>query len=227
MQAHPPSGDHALEESGTGRGAAAPSTEIIGLGRLETFADGVLAIAITLLVLEIKVPVAGSDLGRELLALWPSFAAYAISFLTIGIMWLNHHRLFLLVRHATPGFLMLNVLFLMGVAFLPYPTAVIAGHIQEPEGRTIATLLYGATMVYIAVMFNVLWLYASRDGRLLKPGIGPEFVRAGTRRFAIGPVAYGITTLLAFVSPLLSLALFMALAVYWLLPATGPYNIRR
>jgi uncharacterized membrane protein len=220
-----------MEGPGTGEApadaSAAPSTDIIGLGRLETFADGVLAIAITLLVLEIKVPEPGSDLGRALLDLWPSFAAYIVSFLTIGIMWVNHHRLFLLVRHATPAFLMLNVLFLMGVSFLPYPTAVIAAHIQEPQGRIIATLLYGATMVFIALMFNVLWLYASRGGRLLRAGLGPGFVRAGTRRFAIGPFAYGAITLLAFVSPFLSLGLFMALAVYWLLPATGPYNVRR
>ena len=92
--------------------------------RLETFADGVFAIAITLLVLGIRIPAASDDLAKALAAQWPSFFAYVVSFLTIGIMWVNHHRMFTVNGRADHWFLMLNVLFLMGVAFVPFPTTV-------------------------------------------------------------------------------------------------------
>ncbi len=216
------------EDEGTSRAdphsGASRAADFMSTGRLETFADGVFAIAITLLVLQIRVPPAGSDLGSELLNLWPSFVAYVASFLTIGIMWVNHHRLFTLIRRATPTFLMINVIFLMGVSFLPYPTAVLAVHIEEPAGRVVATLLYGGTMVFIAIMFNVLWVYASRGGQLLGPDAGVRL--PGASGFRIGPVIYLAITLTAFVNPLVSLGLFALFAVYWLLPSSGPYGSR-
>jgi uncharacterized membrane protein len=189
--------------------------------RLETFADGVFAIAITLLVLEIRIPDAGEDLGKALLAQWPSFAAYVTSFLTIGVIWVSHHQMFTIIRRVTTTFLFLNVLFLLPVAFVPFPTALVAGHIQDPAGRTTAVLVYGALSVVIAVMFNVLWAYAFRHN-LLVEGRGSERATRVARGFIIGPLIYLGATLLAFVNPLISMGVFAALAVYWMLPGKIP-----
>lgn len=189
--------------------------------RLETFADGVFAIAITLLVLEIHIPASGEDLSTGLLAQWPSFAAYVISFLGIGVMWVSHHQMFALIRRTTPTFLFLNVLFLLPVAFIPYPTAVVAQHIQEPESRTVAVLLYGGVSTVVAVMFNVLWSYAIRAG-LVARGAGGSLARSAARGFRLGPFVYLGATLLALVNPLLSMAVFAGLAIYWMLPGRIP-----
>ena len=215
---------HDRGEKAPERDPAREAPEAMATGRLETFADGVFAIAITLLVLQIRVPPAGTDLGRELVAEWPSFVAYVASFLSIGIMWVNHHRLFLLVRRASATFLMINVLFLMAVSFLPFPTAVLAIHVVEPAGQLVATLLYGGTMIVIAVMFNVLWLYAAGPGHLLRGDVDTARLRMGTSRFVLGPLVYLAITLLAFIQPLLSLGAFTAFALYWLLPGSGPYR---
>jgi uncharacterized membrane protein len=192
-------------------------------GRLETFADGVIAIAITLLILEVKVPeVRGSRLVDELLHSWPSYAGYVVSFLTIGVIWVNHHHMFRLIQRTTHAFLMLNVVFLMTIAFLPWPTALVATYIRDPSGRHVAAAVYGLAMVAIAVMFNVVWQYASRGGRLLVPGIDPEAIARAGRNYLIGPVVYGIAVLVAPFNAFISLAIYAALAVYWLLPGTGP-----
>jgi uncharacterized membrane protein len=181
----------------------------------------VFAIAITLLVLEVRVPEGKGDLGLMLLRQWPSYAAYVTSFLTIGIIWVNHHRMFKLIERTTHSFLMINIVFLMVVAFVPFPTAVVARNFHMPDARA-ATFLYGSAMVLMAVMFNVLWAYASREGRLLVAGIDPEAIRRGTRSYRLGPVMYIAVTLLAIWNPYISLAIYAALAAYWLLPGSGP-----
>jgi uncharacterized membrane protein len=189
--------------------------------RLETFADGVFAIAITLLVLEIKVPDPGEDLGQALLNQWPSFAAYVTSFLTIGVIWVSHHQMFTIITRTTTTFLFLNVLFLLPVAFVPFPTALVASHILEEGTRTTAVLVYGAVSVVIAVMFNVLWAYAFRNG-LVVSGQGADRAQAVSRGFIVGPLVYLAATLLAFVNPFISMGVFAALAVYWMLPGKIP-----
>jgi uncharacterized membrane protein len=192
-------------------------------GRLETFADGVIAIAITLLILEVKVPgVPGKRLGAEVLHIWPSYAGYIVSFLTIGVIWVNHHHMFKLIRRSTHAFLMLNVVFLMTIAFLPWPTALVAAYIRDPSGRHVAAVVYGLTMVSIAVMFNLVWHYAAGGGRLLVPGIDQEAIARINRSYLMGPIVYGIATAVAPVNAFLSLSIYAALAVYWLLPGTGP-----
>jgi uncharacterized membrane protein len=189
--------------------------------RLETFADGVMAIAITLLILEVHVPLGEGSLTTALALEWPSYAGYVVSFLTIGIIWVNHHQMFKLIGRVTHGFLMLNVIFLMTIAFLPFPTALVADYIRVPDSRKAATVVYGLTMIAIAVMFNVVWRSASRNGRLLVPGVDKAGVERISRSYLGGPIAYTVTTLLAFVSPFLSLGLFAAIALYWLLPSSG------
>jgi uncharacterized membrane protein len=189
--------------------------------RLETFADGVFAIAITLLVLEIRVPPAGTtDLAGAILDQWPSFAAYVISFLTIGVMWVSHHQMFAVITRTTPTFLYLNVIFLLPVAFVPYPTALVAQHIQEPDARTVAVLVYGAVSVLVALMFNVLWTYASARN-LVRESARDQMVQVA-RGFRLGPLAYLAATVTALVNPFVSMAAFAALAVYWMLPGRIP-----
>lgn len=190
-------------------------------GRLETFADGVFAIAITLLVLGIRVPDANEDLAKALGAQWPSFFAYVVSFLTIGIMWVQHHRLFTVIGRSNPTFAMINVVFLMFIAFVPYPTEVLAQRVNNP-GWTLATFLYGGAMVAIAILFNAIWAYAAaRNGHLLREKVADAVREVGARGYRYGPPLYGLITLLALLNPVLSLIGFAAFAVYWALPISG------
>jgi uncharacterized membrane protein len=208
-----------VEPSSATRSRSAFVTET---GRLETFADGVFAIAITLLVLAIRLPAPNEDLGKALVAQWPEFVAYIVSFLTVGIMWEQHHRLFTLISRSNPTFAMINIVFLMFVAFVPYPTGVLAQRLGSGVDALGGTLLYGGTMVAIAIMFNAIWRYASaRDGHLLV-GLSPEARRAEARGYRYGVPVYLLITLLAFLNPILSLAGFGAFAAYWALPISGP-----
>lgn len=189
--------------------------------RVEAFSDGVFAIAITLLVLEIKVPPAGEGaLDAALLARWPSFLAYAVSFLTIGIMWANHHNLMDHVGRADRGLLLVTVLFLMAVSFIPYPTAVLAEHLHgaPARDRTTAALFFGASYCLMALAFNLLWRYAMARGLVADPA--HPGARAITASFRTGPATYIACTLLALVSVPASLLGFAALAAYWALVGT-------
>src|SRR5204863_1006288 len=191
--------------------------------RLETFADGVMAIAITLLILDVKVPrLAGPSLRSALAEQWPSYLAFMASFLTIGIIWVNHHHMFKLIERTTHAFLMLNVVFLMTICFLPFPTALVAAYVRNPDTRSLATAIYGGTMTAIAIMFNLVWRYAGSWHHLLVPGISDEALAKMNRDYLAGPVAYATVTVIAFIEPFVSLAIVAALCVYWLLPGTGP-----
>ena len=195
--------------------------------RVEAFSDGIFAIAITLLVLEIRVPEShltghGSTLSRALLALWPSYLGYLISFVTIGIMWVNHHSMFVLIRRTDRYFLLLSVVFLMCIAFLPFPTAVLAEYLSEPKGRRVAVALYSASFTLIALAYNAVWWYAAREGGLLEPDADREAVQTISRRYLIGPLAYGVSFALAFVNSWASLAVHGVLAAFYVLPVRKP-----
>jgi uncharacterized membrane protein len=165
---------------------------------------------------------AGTRLGAEVLHMWPSYAGYLVSFLTIGVIWVNHHHMFKLIQRTTHAFLMLNVVFLMTIAFLPWPTALVAAYIRDPSGRHVAAVVYGLTMVSIAVMFNLVWWYAAQRRRLLVAGIDPAAIARINRSYLMGPIVYGIAAAIAPVNAFASLSIYAALAVYWLLPGTGP-----
>jgi uncharacterized membrane protein len=188
--------------------------------RLETFADGVFAIAATLLILNVEVPGGtGGSLAHELLHIWPAYAAYAVSFLVIGVIWVNHHTILHLVDHTDRTFLFVNVFFLLAIAFLPFPTRVIADHLRGGEART-ATILYGVTSIAMAVGFQAVWFYASRWGRLLAVNADPRVVSGITRSFLPGVPLYTVATLLCFVSPWLGAALYAALALFYVSSST-------
>jgi TMEM175 potassium channel family protein len=182
--------------------------------RVEAFSDGVFAIAITLLILTVTPPTHG-ELGRELLRLWPSYVAYAVSFLTIGIIWVNHHTIFRLFAGVDRTMLFLNIFFLMVVAFIPFPTEVVADNVRDPGSRQAAALLYGCNMVLLAIAFVALWLYGS--GRLLSEESDRREVAGITRSFIPGIPVYLTGTLLAFVSPIASLVVFAALTCFYVL----------
>ncbi|HSS44534.1 MAG TPA: TMEM175 family protein [Thermoanaerobaculia bacterium] len=186
---------------------------------MEAFSDGVFAIAITLLVLDIKVPklseLSGSGgLLAALLKQWPMFAAYLTSFATILVMWVNHHKLFNHIRRSNDTFLFLNGLLLLLVTFVPFPTALVSAYLRDSEART-AAAIYAGTYEAIAIAFNLLWNYASAGRRLLDPRASLEKVRAITRQYRVGPVSYLVAFLLAFVSVPASLGICMLLAVFF------------
>lgn len=190
-------------------------------GRLETFADGVFAIAATLLILNVDSQVSGSGhhLGHELLHVWPSYVAYAVSFLTIGIIWVNHHTVMGQIGRVDRSFLFQNVAFLMCVAFIPFPTSLVADHVRD-QGATVAALAYGVTLTVTAVLFSVLWFYAIRGERLLRSDADPLVVSGISRSYLPGPWLYLTATLLAFASPTISVLLFGIIALFYVVESS-------
>ena len=195
--------------------------------RVEAFSDGVFAIAITLLVLELKVPHAreleatGGRLVPALLAQWPSYFAYLTSFLMILVMWVNHHMLFTHIRRTSQPFLYLNGLLLLVVTFVPFPTALLAEYVERPEAP-VAAAIYAGTSVVLAIAFNLLWRHASGAGRLLDGRANATEVAAITRQYLTGPVLYFLALVLAFVWVPASVGLCLALGIYFAL--TGSLN---
>jgi len=185
-------------------------------GRLEAFSDGVLAIAITLLILDVHVDkVEGRSLADGLQHASPELIAFAASFLQIGILWANHHVLFRLIARVDQILLLANMLLLAGVSFLPFPTRLIAAYTHGDDATT-AMLLYGGTFTLCAVAFNIIWHYASRRG-LLHEGIDPRFHRDVTVRYGWTMIVYLISTLLALVDRWLTLGACTLLALLYVL----------
>jgi uncharacterized membrane protein len=187
--------------------------------RVEAFSDGVFAIAITLLILEIKVPSPESgELARQLLTEWPSYLSFVISFMFIGIMWMNHHRLFTHVKRCDELLVVLNLLLLFGVTFVPFPASVLAVHLGRAGQRT-ATLLFNGTYFAISIFFNILWRHASSGSRhLLASDVDMAAVHTITHQYAFGPILYLICFVLGWVSVPASLVLNFALACFFALP---------
>lgn len=185
--------------------------------RIEAFSDGVFAIAITLLILEIKIPGPGNgDLFGQLIKQWPSYVAFIISFAFIGIMWINHHRLFTHIKRSDNMLLVLNLLLLLGVTSVPFPTAVLAQHLGARDQRA-AAILYHGTYFVIAVFFNILWSYSKNYG-LLGNDVEASAADKISAQYAFGPVLYLICVALAWVSVPASLLLNLALAFFFALP---------
>ncbi len=191
-----------------------------GTGRIEAFSDGVFAIAITLLVIESGVPHVegeGTTLFGALVEQWPSYLGYVISFLQIGVIWANHHNRFRFIVRSDHVLLFLNILFLMCVAFIPFPTALLAEYLQGIE-RATAGAVYAGTLAVTAVFFTLLWLYAAANYRLVDRNLNPALLRVMTRRYVFGMVAYLIAFALAFVNVAASLILIVILALIFVLP---------
>jgi uncharacterized membrane protein len=187
-----------------------------GTARLEAFSDGVFAIAATLLVLEFSVGSAGrDDLGSALLHLWPAYLAYVTSFLTIGIIWINHHYCVETMARADRTLLFLNLLLLLTVAFLPFPTKLVAEYLQR-AGEQAAVYAYDATFVLMSIVYNTWWRYASGGRRLIADGVADSTLRAISRAFNPGVPMYVVVFLVAIASPLASVILTFVVAAFYL-----------
>ena len=182
---------------------------------MEAFTDGVFAIAATLLILEITVDTAHTtDLGSALLHLWPSYLAYVTSFITIGIIWVNHHAIFELIDRSDRTLLFVNTFFLLDIAFIPFPTKLVAEFLRSPDERD-AVLAYDLTLLLMALLFQLLWFYPSRRRRLIASEAPRERVDAITRAFLPGVPLYLSIVAVAFVSATASVVLTLAAAIFY------------
>jgi uncharacterized membrane protein len=186
--------------------------------RLEAFSDGVFSIAATLLVLELHVPEAGAGLGQALLAQWPSYLTYATSFGTIGIIWVNHHSLFVHVRRVDRSLLFLNLLLLMTVSVIPFPTAVLGRYVTAGDDGHWAGALYGGVMVLMSLAFSALWLHVTGDRRLIAGDLDPRRARREGVLFQAGLLAYVVAIGVSFVSAQLALLVYALTAVFYVFP---------
>jgi uncharacterized membrane protein len=201
-------------------------------GRLEAFSDGVFAVAITLLVLDLKILPddilahgdfwGKSGLGGQL----PALIAFVTSFATIGIMWINHHRLFTHIKRTDTGLMLLNLLLLLVIVFIPYPTALVAQQYALNPERHDAALLYSGTNVILAICFNLLWRYASYHNRLLGKDADTRAVAAISRQYLGGPLLYLIAFGLAFISVPASIIFNLILALFFAWPPPKPRSVQ-
>jgi uncharacterized membrane protein len=189
--------------------------------RAESFSDGVFAVAITVLVFNLlAINFGKSGLSANSLAHnWPSYVAYVVSFLTIGIMWINHHQMFAQITRVDRPLLILNLLLLMGIVAIPFPTALVADHLRDPTGvgAMVATVTYGLVMIAISVGYAAIWLYLGAHQDVLGVRRRAAAPRSATLRFTGGNLGYVAGTLIAaFSSPVAALIIFGLLAVYYM-----------
>jgi uncharacterized membrane protein len=191
----------------------------VSTARLETFADGVFAIAATLLIIDVSANAPGAALGRALAHSWPQYAAYAVSFVTIGIMWVNHHACLEQVGRADRRFLFLNVALLACIAFVPFPTRLVAEHLRD-DGLRDAALAYGLTMTATAICFASFWFYAATGRRLIAAEADQRVVSGISRSYLPGVPVYGGATLVALWSPTAAVVLFAAIALFYVVESS-------
>jgi uncharacterized membrane protein len=191
--------------------------------RAESFSDGVFAVAITILVFNLLPVGAGTISSRQLThalsTAWPQYAAYAVSFLTIGIMWLNHHTMLAHVTRVDRPLLAINLFLLMGIVAIPFPTALVAEHLTGAfkAGGAIAAVIYGLVMIAISIGYSGMWLYLESHRERLGASARLRSPRTASIRFSAGLVGYVVATLLAaFVSAAAALTLYGVIAVYYL-----------
>ena len=191
-------------------------------GRVEAFSDGVFAVAITLLVLNIPLPSSEVLVNGKLLdylgGQWPILIAFVTSFATIGVMWINHHKVFNRIKYTDNALLALNLLLLLVIVFFPYPTALLAEQYAKDPTVTTAAVFYAAVNVVLAICFNLLWRYASHHNRLLREDADPQDIAEISRQYIFGPFVYLVLFGLAWVSVPASVLLILLLAVFFALP---------
>lgn len=183
--------------------------------RLEAFSDGVFAVAITLLILEINVP-EGEHLWHDLKEEWPSFASFFVSFWVIGIIWVNHHGLIDHLKRTDRSVLYLNLLVLMTVVFIPFSTALMADHLKSGADEKVAALVYALAFLAMGIAFNLFWTYVVKHRRELGVELADEEVRRMSVGFMIGSPLYAVAVIMAFISPAVVLIIIGAVAAYYM-----------
>jgi uncharacterized membrane protein len=200
--------------SGTGAGEPGPAdARLVGKSRLEALADGIFAIVMTLLVLDLMSPgwttmQSAAEVNAALRHLWPKLLSYAISFVIAGLFWVAHHSLLHFVRHADRRYLWINMLFLLGVSFLPFSAALLGSH---PDVRS-AVMIYGANVLLVSLALTWNWSYASRH-TLVTPGVPVAFSRAVGRRLIVGQLLYGGAMVVALASPEAAFLLYIVVTL--------------
>lgn len=185
--------------------------------RTEAFSDGVFAVAITLLVLNVEVPRPGAgSLRHALTSLWPSYAAYVVSFMTIGIMWVNHHAIFKNIRVVDRPLQFINLFLLMIITFIPFPTALLGRYIQAGSDSSLAAAVYCFVMVLMSIGFGSLWGYVVFHPDLLEGDIDLAAARASLPRFTSGILVYAVCIGIAFISAKLTVAVLAAIGAFYI-----------
>ena len=191
--------------------------------RLESFSDGVIAVAITLLVLGITVPLPAShphtSLANALGEEWPDYVAYVVSFVTIGIIWINHHAMLSRLVRADHPIMILNLLLLMSIGVLPFATQLMATYLRESNGQSLAAAIYSGAFLVMSLAFTALNRHMLlRKSHMFGEQMSLERRRKILTRAVSGVVPYAIATPLAFLSPYVTLAICAAVAVFYALP---------
>ena len=197
--------------------ATARRSRKLQTGRLEALSDGVFAIAVTLLVLDIKVPAHNEQLLHAIAASWPSYLAYVVSFSTIGAIWLGHNAITEYLDRADSGFVRLNLLVLLLVSFLPLPTRLLADYIDQAKPERVAATMYGLSLLLASTLLLTLWKYAVR-AQLVRPDAGDEEIQLLTKRLTPGLVAYLVLIVAGLFVPIVAVAGYLAIAVYLIIP---------
>ena len=196
-----------------------PAAKGLPLNRLEAFSDGVFSIAITLLVLEIAIPLgAEKDLVGSLAGQWPSYLAYVVSYLTIGWVWIGHSAITSHVERADGIFLRLNLLLLMAVAFLPFPTKVMSEYFGETDPERIAVVLYGVVLLVIALLMDALWRYAVRTRELSGRELRDDELRSLTSKSTPSVGLFVGSIILAAFLPTVAVFAYLAASAYLVIP---------
>jgi uncharacterized membrane protein len=191
---------------------------IFNKSRVEAFSDGIFAIIITLLVLEIKVPHienhdSATNLFLSLKLLIPKFVSWLVSFFTVAVIWVNHHRIFKQIGRLNNGIFWWNAVLLLWTSFIPFPTAVLGDY----PNNTVSFVLYGLVMAFMAASFTLMRLYAIRNQKVLEASVNIDAFKKGTRNSLIfGPVMYISGIVLGFLSPLLAFAIYLGIPVYFI-----------
>lgn len=186
-----------------------------GNERIIALSDGVFAIVITLLVLELKVPeVESFELSRAMVETVPKVLSHIVSFIILGIYWVGHHNMFQHIKRHDRILIWLNILFLLCVASMPFPTGLI---VQYPDQR-LAIIVYAATLIAGGLVLALMWRYATKNQRLVSESMQPSFIKSVERRVLVAPFFYAIAIALSFVHVLLSYLIIIAVAVYYIVP---------
>jgi uncharacterized membrane protein len=211
----------------TAHGDHAAAQEPFGISpaRLGAFSDGILAIAATLLILDVRIPASGDSVWSSLQREWPALAAYASSFLIIGIVWIHHHNLFHQVRAVDRTLLFLNLGLLLTIAFLPFPTATLGDHLGGNDGEA-AALFYGLSMSVASGWFVLFWHHLARHPQLLVPAARPT-ARARRRGALVGPGSFLVATAAALVSPYATVVVSAVVIAYFIVGPDAPSAFTR
>lgn len=189
-------------------------------GRIEAFSDGVFAIVITLLILEIQVPHldpsgGSAALGLALINLWPKFASFVVSFIVVGVYWVGHHNAFHQIRHSDRALIWINNFFLLSVVFIPFPTALVGTYIDSH----VAVVFYGAVLVVTGATLSLLWWYASHDHRLVAHDLDPRVIRFANRLIWTQPLCYVVAIAISFISIPVTLAIYLLVPLLYVVPS--------